>query len=196
MTALTLSTRERRTVAAGAAVMLCTLGAARGLPAWRAWDTAQRHAADAARRDLHEAELGIARAVAVRDSLRLRYARLDSLKLVLLQATTPDEGAAGLGALVSAAADDAGVQIASVQLRPDSAFTGGMARVVIRVNAVSDVAGLADLLLQLETGRTLLAIRELTVNQAEPSAPATKAEALHFELVVEALATASVPEAR
>jgi hypothetical protein len=57
----------------------------------------------------------------------------------------------------------------------------------VRLAGIGDIEALTDLLSRVESGAMLLAVRELVVTQPEPTAASTKAEALHFEVLVEGL---------
>lgn len=92
-------------------------------------------------------------------------------------------------------ADDAGVKTTSLQVRPDSAFRDRFARVAVRVTGTGDIHALVAVLDALDEQDTLLSVRELSVTPAEPTAPDTKAEALRFQLLVEALALKAPPKA-
>jgi hypothetical protein len=96
--------------------------------------------------------------------------------------------AADLASLLDDIAATAGVKIASMQLRADSAPPRSLASVGVRLTGTTDVSGLAELLRLTEVADTMLVVRELSVSQPDPVAPRTRPEALHVELLVETLA--------
>ena len=57
----------------------------------------------------------------------------------------------------------------------------------VRVTGITDVTGLAGFLHQVERGDTLVAVRELSVSQSDPTASDAKPEMLHVDLLVAAI---------
>ena len=108
--------------------------------------------------------------------------------MILRGATIPEAGAS-LASVVSDYADDRAIRLVSVQIRPDSAAKGGLARVAVRAVGVGDIAGLTSLLRDIESGTPILAVRELAITQPDPAGPDGRAEALRFELLVEGIAS-------
>jgi hypothetical protein len=179
--------KDRRALAAGGVLIGCLLLTGRGVPAWREWERAERAAAeDSARRlenaraniDAHQSIIAL-RAVATR--------RLDSLSTAYLHASSPAIAGATLATLVGDLGGESGIRITSTTVRADSATKAAFTRITVRVSATGDVEGLADYLSSIESSEQLLAVRELSVAQSDPAAPDSRAEALHFELLIEAL---------
>jgi hypothetical protein len=110
-----------------------------------------------------------------------------ALAPALLSGDSPASAAATLAALVSGTAAQANVRLGAVQVRPDSVARGAFTRVAVRASATGDINGVTQMILGLEKGPMLLAVRELSITQAEPGAPADRAEALRLELLVEGL---------
>jgi hypothetical protein len=182
-----VSTRERRVVLAGAATVFALIAGTRGIPAWLAWkeerfESAVELVAKAARAQTHVRDLE-----ATLDTLERRRSRFEALAPVLVGVGSPTAGAGALASLVSGAAQAAGVQLGSIQVRTDTASARTMKRVSIRANVVGDVRGITALLLAIEQGPALLAVRELSITQPDPAAPDDRPEALQMELVVEGL---------
>jgi type II secretion system (T2SS) protein M len=183
-----LSARDRRTAITGATGLVLLLGAARGLPALRAWEARER-----ARGAAIAAELSAARAARrdlprIRDSLRARLARYATLDSAFIVARSPSDGAAALASTLEELADDASFRITGLQVRADTAAGAGLARVGIRVTGIGDVGGVADLVRAIEgSDRPLLAIRDLAIVQQDPTAAGTKPEALRVDLLVEGM---------
>ena len=107
---------------------------------------------------------------------------------MLLGGASPAEAGAQLATIAGDLAAETGVQVNAVQVRADSAYRGGVARVAVRVTATGDVTGLTDLLQQIEGHELLLQVRELVVSQSAAVAPDNVPEMLRFELLVEGLA--------
>jgi hypothetical protein len=159
----------------------------RGVPAWRSWVRDTRATAQELGHEVERARLVLARRSASSTALRQHAAALDSARSLLLDATTPATAAAELAALLSRAGEEASVRVVRVEVAADTApsmliATSG------RVSAVGDIQGLADFLWAIEGGPHLLRVRSLSVNQPEPAAGPDRAEALRFEVVVDARA--------
>jgi Type II secretion system (T2SS), protein M subtype b len=195
-----LSDRERRTLMFGATAIAALVLLTKGVPAWHAWQRdaeagAVELAADAARSDA-----AIAAYPMLRDSLRVRSARLQSLDSAIVAGADPSSAAASLATMVSDAATDAGVKLGAVQPRVDSephslganrAPTHQVfARVSVRGDVIGDVVALTQFLADLEHGPVLLAVRELSITQPEPAAPSSRMETLHADFTVVGLARA------
>lgn len=188
MIQLGFSAKDRRTAVFGIVVVGSMIGLSRGLPAIREWERA--HVADAA--DL-AAKASSARANVrmlrmMRDSLTARRKRLVSMDSAMLSGTSAAAAAADLASALDEIAASSRVKIISMQLRADSAAAGALTKVAVRVSGTGDVTGLAAFLRDVEANDAPLAIRELTVSQSDPAAPPSKPEALHVDVVVEALA--------
>lgn len=131
---------------------------------------------------------------AIADTMQARSERFLRVAPLLLDGASAATAAATLASLVSGAAAAADARIGSVQVRApvatDSSGTASRAfeRVTVRATLTADVRGLAQLLLALESGQTLLSIDELSVTQPDPAADGTRPEALQVELVVSGLA--------
>jgi hypothetical protein len=193
---LGLSSRDRRTLIVGVSAVGVLLALGRGVPTLVQWQSAQRAEAATISTDLAVARAGARLMPQLLDSLRSRQARLAAIDSAMLGGSTPAAAAAGLASALQDIAADASVKVSAMQLQADSAGTGGVVQVGVRVTAVSDVYGLLALLRALEGGRTLLAVRELAVTQPEPAAPASKQETLRLDVMVVGLARIAAEAAR
>jgi hypothetical protein len=187
MTRLALDRRDRRVLATGILTIGAIISASHGIPAWLAWQREARASAMEVETELAHARAGAAARKVVHDSLAARGQRLLALAPALLSGDSPSSAAATLAGLLSGAAAQASVRLGAVQVRPDSVYRGAFTRVAVRANATGDINGVTQMLLALERGPTLLAIRELSITQPEPGASADRAEALRLELLVEGL---------
>lgn len=183
-----LSGRDRRTLTVGAIVIVLLVLLGRGIPAWRRWDaevraSAARMAAEAAR-----AEQTVRLLPASLDSLEARRARFIAVGGGALDGGTAAASGAALASLVSGAAARAGVQVGSVQVRPDTASAGTFMRIGVRADGVGDLPAITRMLALLEGAPELLAVRELAITQPLPGGPAEQAEALRMEIAVQGLA--------
>jgi hypothetical protein len=185
----------------GATAIAALILLTKGVPAWHAWQRdaeagAIELAADAARSDA-----AIAAYPLLHDSLRVRSARLQSLDSTIVTGMDPASAAASLATMVSDAATDAGVKLGAVQPRVDSEPHSlgtndapshqAFAHVSVRGDVNGDVVALTQFLADLERGPVLLAVRELSITQPEPSAPGSRMETLHADFTVVGLARAA-----
>ncbi|MEO8623803.1 MAG: type II secretion system protein GspM [bacterium] len=185
---LRVSPRDRRTLIMGALTIGTTLLASRGVPAWRAWDQHARSASTDAMNELAAIEQQLRLLPALRDSARSRSLRADALRSRLIGAPSVTSAGAALASQVTDIADDLGLKVNAIQIRPDSVFRDKHARVGVRLTAIGDVTHLADLLSALESTAASLAIRELSISPGDPMLPDGRPETLRFQIMVEGLA--------
>jgi hypothetical protein len=184
-----ISTRDRRTLALGAAAVALLLLLGRGVPAWRRWDAEVRASAAEMTGEAARAGTAVRTLPALRDSAAARRRRLAALDSALLEGESAASAGAALASLLSSAAEESGVQLGAVQVAPaDSAGRGVFARVRVRADATGDLPGLLLFLRALEGGRALVSVQEWAVTQPSAGGPAEFPEALRLELAVEGLA--------
>ncbi len=200
MMAFGMSRRDRRTLVLGVASVGTVLAAGKGAPALRHWEVSNLEAAAEARDQLAAAERGAASLAEVRDSASARTKRLESLRSVLLRASTPEAAAATLASFVERLAKQRDVDVLTVTLKPDSVVHSGLARAAVRLSAETDIAGLLDLLYDVETANMPLVVTELWVTQPEPAGATSKPETLRIEVDVQTIvrvnATPATKDAR
>ena len=187
MTKPRLGKRDRRALTIGAGAIALVLLLSRGVPAMLAWQRDTSRAADAREEQLTRATAALARVGAVRDSMRARGARIVALAPALISGDTPASASATLAGIISGAAALSNVKVGALQLHADTASRDAFVRVAVHGEATGDVTGVMSMLAALESGPTLLAVRELSITQPDVSAPADRMEALHVELTVEGL---------
>lgn len=183
-----VSARDRKTLIGGLLAVATIATAGRAVPRWRAWDAQARTTAADLTGEVSALETQLRQLPALRDSARVRVARADTARGRLVKGATVGAAGADLATLVSDVADDLGIKVSAVQIRPDTLFRGGYARVAVSLTAAGDVTHLADLLTALESSESLLAVRELTVTPADVLLPDGRPETIRFQLLVEALA--------
>ena len=186
-TLATVSARDRRTLAIGAGIMLCAWLALRVAPWTARGVTNLRVRSTLAVLTMERAREAVAEHPIVRESLAVRARRLVALAPRLLDGATPAEAGASLAALVGGAATMRQVRVVRQDARPDSSASV-FDRVVLRIEAEGDAAGIAGWIADLEEGVKLLRVRSLAITAPEPAASAGQAERLRAELVVEAWA--------
>jgi hypothetical protein len=185
-----MSGRDRRVLVAGAAAIALILLVGRGIPAWRRWDERVRAGAERQAEAAARSEAAVQDLPAALDSLEARRTRFLALGGTVLEGGSPAAAGAALASLVSGAAARAGVQVGSVQVRPDTASAGTFLRVVVRADATGDLPSITRMLALLEGAPERLAIRELSITQPNPGGPAEQPEALRLEVAVEGMALA------
>lgn len=182
--------RERRTIAMGAAVISVLLLFSVAIPRLRWAVTIWSARIEAERREL----VALSRLLESEDSLVEEGARARAFRRGaesgLLKARSPQEGAASLATVIGREAERALVRFSSTAATADSAFTGEFARVSVRAIGTADFAGLVSLLQALERNASGIAIRGLRVSQPQPFADDGTPESLRVELVAEALVVA------
>jgi hypothetical protein len=186
------ASRDRRTLALGAAVVASLILLAKGVPAWRTWLAEARASADEQTRAATDADALLTRTRVERDTLAVRNARYIGLAPALVAGNTRGEASATLASVVSGAASAAGVKLGAVQLRPaaDTGGRGAFVRVSVHADIVGDIHGITAMLTSLERGPLRLRVREVAVTQPDAAAPADRVEALRMDLTVEGLAMA------
>lgn len=185
-----ISGRDRRALAAGALVIALLVLLGRGLPAWRRWDADVRASAAEMAAEAARAEQAVRLLPTALDSLAARRARLVAVGRGALGGSSTAASAAALASLVSGAAARAGVQVGSVQVRPDTASAGTFMPIAVRADGTGDLPAITRMLVLLEGAPELLAVRELSITQPSPGGPAEQPEALRIEISVEGLALA------
>jgi hypothetical protein len=182
--------REQRVLLIGGGIVLALIVLGRGIPALLRWHAESRSTVSELRGQVARATQLVGTATAVRDSATMRGHRLIALAPLLLDGTTSSAATATLASLVSGAAAKANIRLGSLQLAVDSSHGGTFTRISVHGNATGDIRGLSALLTQLERGPTLLAVRQLSIFQSDPTTPPDQAETLQVEFVIEGLSLA------
>lgn len=181
----TLSTRDRRALLLGSAIIAAIVVSARVLPAWRRWQVNEQSAADAAARGLARSRAELLGQHAAHDSLAARKARLDSLRAAWLDGDTPAAAGAALAGEVSSAGERAGVTIGALDIRVDTAGGAVFLPVRVQATATGDIQGIVSFLAAIESDRVVLSIRALSINAADAAASPTTPEVLRADLTIE-----------
>ena len=186
-----MSPRDRKTLMVGVLGIATIVAAGRAIPMWRAWDEQTRTNAAELSTQLASLEERLKLLPALRDSARVRGVRAVAARERLIEAPTVATAGAALATQVADIADDLGLKVSAVQIRPDTLFRSGFARVAVSFTATGDVMHLVDLLAALEASDALMAVRELTVTPADVLLPDGRPEVIRFQLLIEALAVKS-----
>ncbi|MBW3571949.1 MAG: hypothetical protein KY467_12670, partial [Gemmatimonadetes bacterium] len=139
-----LSERDRRTLVGGAIVIVALVLVSRGLPAWRRWDAQVRAAAAEMGTEAARAEQTVRLLPAMLDSLEARRGRFVEVGAGVLDGESAAASGAALASLVSGAAARAGVQLGSVQVRPDTASAGTFMSIGVRADGTKELLAVED----------------------------------------------------
>jgi hypothetical protein len=166
----------------------------RTAPQWRAWQDSNAGAAATTLADLAAARQARRMLPTLRDSLRVRRELLATVDSNLTHASSAAIASVDVAMFVAELAAAAGVNVVSQQVVPDSTTAPGLHRVTIRLIGTSNTAGLAALLSDISGSERLVAVRELAVSQADPTA-SSRVETLRIEIAVDALCMLGAPRA-
>lgn len=176
-----------RVLLLGAACIAVILGAGKGFPAWVHWRAGMSEDFDRAQARLNRDQRLVASRRAVLSSLEHQTTLFLGLSQVFLKGKSASQGAASLASILADAGDANGVHFSSLQPEADSTSRSLIVPVTVRASGTGDIRGVAGMLRDLEGGTPLIQVREITVGQSDPAAPADRMEALHVELTVRGL---------
>lgn len=189
-----MSGQDKRALLFGATSLVAALSVSHGLPGWRVWHQEVQAAAAEAEREVMLAEWGLRFKGSLEDTLGARVERVVNLAPGLVAGRSSSAAAAALAALISGTGAKARVEIASLQVDTDSVTRAVFTRLRVRASGHGDIGGIASLLRELETGPTVLWIREIAISQPNVTSPPNMPERLRFEFVVEALSLITATE--
>ncbi len=184
---LGINKRDLRALLVGVTAMSSIIGLGKGIPALRDWEARERSAATEAAGQLEIARRVAATGGAIRERGARAASELATSDSSLLRGASPAEAAGELALRLGRMADEAGAVLGPMSVRADSMFMNGFAMVGVRLGVMADIEALMDLLQAVEGGDALMAVRELTVTQSDPTAPENRPEALRVEMLVQAL---------
>jgi hypothetical protein len=192
MMAARLSHRDVRALVVGGIGLFLLLAVPRAARAWLAWRAEATQAAAEMTLELERTRRTIAGLGAALDSAEARVSRFRELGTMLFVVRKQAEAAAALTGAIGEAAAGSTIRIIGVETRLDTtSVPKTLRRISATVHANGDITGLASLLERLESRRTLLALRKLSVHPQNVEAPQNAAEVLDIRLTVEALALIS-----
>lgn len=183
---LTLSERDRRTIAVGATCILFMILVAKVLPAERRWETRVEMRAAVLEREVDDARSMVSRETATRDAVAKHTRALRMLEAGLLRAETKSGAETSLAALISTAAATSGIKLDALSLDSDAGNYGRIRTASVTGGATGDIQGLATFVSALESARARLAVRALSITQPDAASPETRAETLRLEFTVQA----------
>ncbi|MFL5560837.1 MAG: type II secretion system protein GspM [Gemmatimonadaceae bacterium] len=182
-----LSSRDRRVLAIGVLMCFTLVVGTRGVPTLLRWTRETRANATQLSDEAARAQRSVEDAARTRDSLAIRRAQYSAITPRLLEGETAAGAGAVLASLVSSIAAESNVRLGSVQIKADTAHADAFVAIRVHADVIGDVSGLATMLAALERGRTLVAVRELSLAQPDLAAGDDRPEALRGELTVEGL---------
>ncbi len=179
-----MTSRDRRALAVGAAVILLGLGLTRGIPVVARWyqATSERVALSRTLIARQEAELALLPRLEARgDSLRQTMLALAGR---LIAGTSEAEAQAELLGGIEAVFHRSKGRLDQLDPLADSVGFGRLRRVQARATLTADLAGILDLIKQVEWGAQLMLVRSLRIEVAGELG-SLAAETLRAEFVVE-----------
>lgn len=184
----TLAERDKRALRIAAA--FCTaLLTARVLPVVLLWRRSEME-----RARLQVAELSSAReqskhAGLMRDSLAARHVLLAGMDSAFIRPRGDNSPGAELVEFLTDAAEKTNILVSSITIESasDSAAKATLGRVRVRASLSGDLAGIARLITIVERPPRLVAVRQLSITQRDPSTPHNKDESLEAEIAIEGL---------
>jgi hypothetical protein len=190
MTEFRAASRDRKTAIVGGVVVLALLVVGRGAPAWYSWRSNVNASTTVALTEAFEAASSVNRTREVGAANRRAELQSREVAAAFVNGSATATAAANLAAVVVDAATSNGVRVGALQTSADSASSRSRKVVHVRVRgeATGDVTAVTQFFAALEGGLPLIAVRELSVTQGEPTAPSDRLEALHVGFLIEALA--------
>lgn len=186
---LTISPHDRRVLIAGSGAILIIVGGSRLASHGLNGSSTARESAELLVADVAREEASIRALPVTRDSLVARRARLAAIDSAILDADTPALSGAELAELVTDAAESTRAQVGNVQVRTDSSARGTFAPVQVQASVIGDLTAVIGFLSRLESGRKLLALREVGISTtADQSTTQARRDVIRADVVVEGLA--------
>jgi hypothetical protein len=187
MTATRLAPRDVRALTVGVVALVILIGVPRGGRAWLTWRAETLQAATEMTHELARTKAMIAGLETALDSAEKRVARFRDAGSMLFVARKPADAAAALAATIREAAGPS-IRVVAIESRTDTARTNTLRRVTATVQAHGDVTGLAAMMQLLESRRTVLALRTLSMQPQSVETPQDAVELLDIRFTAEALA--------
>jgi len=181
-----MAERDRRALAAGAACILLMILGIRVIQAVRQWEIHVALREALLMRQLAESRRIVGHEKAAADTLRSRARALTALEAGLMRAESKSAGEAALAALVSTTATSAGIKLDALALDAAADRGGGIGIVSVTGGAAGDIEGVAAFVASLERMPARVATRSISISDADPAAPDTRAELLRLEFTIEA----------
>jgi hypothetical protein len=188
MKPVTLSARDRRTLIAGASIILSLLLISRGIPAWIRWQERVRVDANATAMEATASQRAVRAAPLLTQTAQQLERRYLALAPAFVTGEQPAAAGATLISAVNAAARTAGVQIGALQVETDTTKGQEVAYVRVRGDGAGDISGITRFLATIEGGVPLLSIRELAITPTDPHITNDKPETMRLNFVIEGLA--------
>ncbi len=189
-----LESRERVVIVCAVSVVVAAILLGRIVPAWRDWsDSAHMRRADLVD-SLARMRTLMLSATRTQDSAQQAKMARDLDRTVIVTARSADAATTRLLGLMSAAADDVGVSLSSVQPQPDANVgrrpkaqgVSGLSSVSVRALGASDPDLLPELFAFIDTSRVPLSIRSVSVRNSTFAVGGREAS-VQFDIVISAL---------
>lgn len=179
-----MTSKDRRAVVAGGAVILAAVLGLRVVPRVVSSALAARSSLEEQATLLAWARAELSALPSLRDSAAVLTRALVALAPRLLDGANAVEAGADLAARLNHAATRAPARLDRVEPVSDTVTAGRLMRASARATLETDVRGLVSLLRTLETGDALVGIERLEVVSPDPATPERRPEILRVEIVV------------
>jgi hypothetical protein len=176
---------DRRTVAGGLTVIAALIFGVRVVPEIHRWSDSQLRAAEAAVASVQRVKAVLGRRGWTRRALHRVDTLLAPYDSAMLTGASVAAGGAALSNVVSEAAEAAGAELASIQLRRDSLVGATLTHVSASATITGDVESLAMFLETIEAGPPIVGVRQINITGGGGSAATSPRESLRMEVLVE-----------
>jgi Type II secretion system (T2SS), protein M subtype b len=185
---VSLSKRDRRTLFAGALVVVAIAAGGKGLPALARWQESARSASNVLVARALRAEASAQNRPAVRTALASVRTRLESSGSMLLPAESVVAATASLVDAIGEATDASGAELASMQPTIDTTRGAVLLHPTARVTVIGSAEHVVDFLAAIEEGPALLEIRELSLTIMDQGSVLSQNRSIRAELLIGGLA--------
>lgn len=179
-----MTPRDRRALLVGGVVVAGALLVLRVLP----WSVRTAFAAAARLREratlLAHAQEELGNAAVLRDSAAVVTQALVGLAPKLLNGTSATEAGADLSAQLNLIASRSNAKLEQVDVLPDSARAGRLARARVHVAFETDIRGLMHVLHLIAAGSAALVVHELRISAPDPASSGRLPEVLKIEMTI------------
>lgn len=184
----TLRDRDRLAIALGVIAILAILFISRGLPKTQRWRRETVESGLELSRSMRSAEAMVQNEASAHDSLRARSAYLARLGPVYVTGSSSAALAAAMERAVDRAASRAALALGASRIAVDSLGAAEFVGVSMHVQATGDLHHLIAFIAEVEGGRPMLVVRELSLTrQSAPGDP----ESILADVLIQGLAHVS-----
>ncbi len=179
--------KDMRTLIMGVVSIAGIVIAGKGIPTFLVSRRGEVSQLRITRNALSQDRLIVARRGYILESLDKTTTAFLGVSPAFLKGSSASQAAAMLASVIADAADANGVHLSSLQPGVDSSSHSLIVPIVVGVSGAGDIRGVSGMLRDLEGGMPLVDVRQITIAQSDPNAPASQMETLHIELTARGL---------